>query len=455
MGEVQVPSSSYYGASTQRAIDNFPISSWRFTRRFIEALGLIKWAAAQTNEGLGLLESQIAQAIRDAAEEVIDGSHDDDFAIDVFQTGSGTSTNMNANEVIANRAIELLGGEIGSKSPVHPNDHVNMCQSSNDVIPTATHIAALLAISQELLPALEHLRDALSAKAEAFDDVIKSGRTHLMDATPVRLGQEFAGYASQIEHGLARLAGALPHLSELALGGTAVGTGINSHEEFATKTIGFIGSRIGIPLVEAPDHFEAQGSRDAVVEVSGVLKTVAVSLAKIANDLRWLASGPRTGLAEITLPELQPGSSIMPGKVNPVIPEAVIQVAAQVIGNDAAITLGGLGGYFELNTMMPLMAYDLLFSIETLGAAAELLATRCVEGIEADADRCRGLLERSLVTVTALVPEIGYDAAAEVSKEAYRTGKSLKEIVLEKGLMTEEQVDDALNPRRMTEGGLS
>lgn len=449
-----MPSSSYYGASTQRAIDNFPISSWRFSRRFIEALGLIKWAAAQTNEDLGLLESQIAQAIRDAAEEVIEGRHDDDFAIDVFQTGSGTSTNMNANEVIANRAIELLGGEIGSKTPVHPNDHVNMCQSSNDVIPTATHIAALLAISQELLPSLEHLRDALSVKAEAFDDVIKSGRTHLMDATPVRLGQEFAGYASQVDHGLARLAGALPHLSELALGGTAVGTGINSHEEFAPKTIGLIGNRVGIPLVVAPDHFEAQGSRDAVVEVSGVLKTVAVSLAKIANDLRWLASGPRTGLAEIKLPELQPGSSIMPGKVNPVIPEAVIQVAAQVIGNDAAITLGGLGGYFELNTMMPLMAYDLLFSIETLGAAAELLATRCVEGIEADADRCRELLERSLVTVTALVPEIGYDAAAEVSKEAYRTGKSLKEIVLEKGLMTEEQVDDALNPRKMTEGGL-
>ena len=455
MGEVQVPASSYYGASTQRAVENFPISNWRFGRRFIQALGLIKSAAAQVNEDLGLLEAETAQAIRDAADEVVEGKLDDNFVLGVFQTGSGTSTNMNANEVIANRAIEILGGKVGSKSPVHPNDHVNLCQSSNDVIPTATHIAALTAISEDLLPALEHLREALSAKAQAFDHVVKSGRTHLMDATPVRLGQEFAGYASQIEHGLARIAGVLPHLSEVALGGTAVGTGINAHPEFAAKALVLIGNRTGIPLSEAPDHFEAQGSRDAVVEASGALKTIAVSIAKIANDLRWLGSGPRTAIAEIKLPELQPGSSIMPGKVNPVIAEAAIQVAAQVIGNDAAITLGGLGGYFELNTMMPLMAYDLLFSIETLAAVTELLASKCVEGIEADEKRALELVERSLVIVTALVPVIGYDEAAEVSKEAYRTGRNLKEIVVERGLLSEQDVEAAFDLHKMTEGGLT
>lgn len=454
MGEVLVPASAYYGAQTQRAVENFPISGLRFGRRFIQALGLIKAAAATANEKLGLLEPKIADAIRQAAEEVIEGKLDEHFPIDIFQTGSGTSTNMNANEVIANRAIEILGGEIGSRDPVHPNDHVNRCQSSNDVIPTATHIAALLALSQELLPALQKLHRALSSKADEFDPILKSGRTHLMDATPVRLGQEFAGYASQIEHSMARVAGLLPHLSELALGGTAVGTGINAHEGFASEAISEISARTGLPLVEAPDHFEAQGARDAVVEASGTLKTIAVSLARIANDLRWMGSGPRTGLAEIKLPALQPGSSIMPGKVNPVIPEAVIQVAAQVIGNDAAITLGGLGSFFELNVMMPLMAYNVLFSIQTLASAATSLAEQCVEGIEADEARCRELLGRSLVTVTALVPVIRYDAAAEVSKEAYSTGKSLREIVLERGLLTEEEVDAALDVRSMTEGGL-
>jgi fumarate hydratase class II len=455
MGEVRVPASAYYGAQTQRAVENFPISSWRLGRRFIQAMGLIKWAAARANEELGLLEPYIAQAIRDAAEEVAEGKHDDQFVLDVFQTGSGTSTNMNANEVVANRAIEILGGERGSKKPVHPNDHVNKCQSSNDVIPTATHIAALIAIKEGLLPALAHLRSALEAKAVEFDGIVKSGRTHLMDATPVRLGQEFSGYSSQIAHGIARIESVQAHLAELALGGTAVGTGINAHPNFAPKVIRYLEERCGINLREAPNHFEAQGARDAVVEASGALRTVAVSTARIANDLRWLASGPRTGIAEIRLPSLQPGSSIMPGKVNPVVPEAVIQVAAQVIGNDTAITLGGLGSHFELNTMMPLMAYGLLFSIETLAAAAALLATKCVEGIEADPERARELLERSLVIVTALVPTIGYDAAADVSKEAYATGKSLREIVLERGLLSEAELDEALDVRKMTQGGLT
>ncbi len=454
MGEVEVPASAYYGAQTQRAADNFPISGWRFGRRFIRALGLVKWAASQANEELGLLPAEVAGAIRAAAEEVIDGAHDDQFVIDVFQTGSGTSTNMNANEVIANRASELLGGHRGAKHPVHPNDHVNRCQSSNDVIPTVTHLAALSAIHEALLPNLQRLRVALEAKAREFDGILKSGRTHLMDATPVRLGQEFAGYAAQVAHAAVRIERTTAHLGELALGGTAVGTGINAHPEFAARAIEHLRRRTGFDLVEAPDHFEAQGARDAVVEASGALRGAAVSLARIANDLRWLASGPRTGIAEIRLPALQPGSSIMPGKVNPVIPEAVIQMAAQVIGNDAAITLGGLGSIFELNTMMPLMAYDLLFSIETLGAAAGVLAERCVEGIEADEDRARELLERSLVIVTALVPLIGYDAAADVSREAYATGRSLREIVVARGLMTSEEVDAALDLRRMTEPGL-
>ncbi|GAC1367187.1 MAG: class II fumarate hydratase [Actinomycetota bacterium] len=454
MGEVSVPASAYYGAQTQRAADNFPLSGWRFGRRFIAALGMLKWAAALANEELGLLEPRLSLAIRAAAEEVIAGRHDDQFIIDVFQTGSGTSTNMNANEVIANRANELLGGERGSKWPVHPNDHVNTCQSSNDVIPTVTHLAALSAIHEVLLVNLARLRQALEVKAGQFDGILKSGRTHLMDATPVRLGQEFAGYASQVAHAVVRLDNATAHLHEVALGGTAVGTGINAHADFAGRALAALRSRTGYPLVEAANHFEAQGARDAVVEVSGALKSVAVSLARIANDLRWLASGPRTGIAEIRLPELQPGSSIMPGKVNPVIPEAVIQVAAQVIGNDAAITLCGLGSIFELNTMMPLMAHDVQCSIEILGAAAGILASKCVEGIEANPDRAGELLERSLVIVTALVPLIGYDAAAEVSKEAFATGQSLREIVLARGLLTSSEVDWALDLRRMTEPGL-
>lgn len=458
MGEVKVPADAYYGASTQRAVENFPISDWRLQRRFIRALGIIKGAAAATNSELSLLDDKVAKAIIEAANEVAEGTHDSHFVVDVFQTGSGTSTNMNANEVLANRAIEILGGEIGSKDPVHPNDDVNLCQSSNDVIPTATNLAALLALNERLLPSLQTLKAALESKAEEFDDVVKSGRTHLMDATPVRLGQEFAGFASQIDHALSRVAGAFPHLSELALGGTAVGTGINAHPEFAAKTIEKISKETGLPLSEAPDHFEAQGKRDAVVETSGVIRTIAVSLATISSDLRMLASGPRTGYAEITLPALQPGSSIMPGKVNPVIPEAVIMAAAQIIGNDVAITVGGLGGIggnFELNTMMPLQAYSLIFSIETLANAAETLATKCIEGIVAEGDRADELMERTLMTVTALVPLIGYDASAEVAKQAFAENKSLREVVLAKGLLSEAEFDSAMDVRKMTEGGMA
>ncbi|HEX2180608.1 MAG TPA: class II fumarate hydratase [Actinomycetota bacterium] len=454
MGLVEVSSGALYGAQTQRAVDNFTISEWRFGRRFLQALGLVKWAAAAANSGLGLLDSGIAAAIQAAAEEVVRGDHDAHFPVDVFQTGSGTSTNMNANEVIANLANRSLGFELGSKKPVHPNDHVNLCQSSNDVIPTATHLAALIAIDEALLPALTRLRKALAAKADAFDHIVKSGRTHLMDATPVRLGQEFGGYAAQVEHAIARIDLARGDLCELALGGTAVGTGVNAHPEFAHRAITHLAERLGLELREAYNHFEAQSARDAVVAASGALKAAAVAMARIANDLRWLASGPASGLGEIRLPDLQPGSSIMPGKVNPVIPEAVIQVSAQVIGNDAAITLGGLGGIFELNTMMPLMAHDLLFNIETLGAAAGLLASKCVEGIEADEKRCSELLFGSLVLVTALVPYLGYDAAARVSKQAYETGNTLKQTVLDLGLMTEDQLDQALDVRSMTEGGL-
>jgi fumarate hydratase, class II len=454
MGPVEVPAGAYYGAQTQRARDNFTISPWRFGRRFIAAMGLVKWAAAEANRELGLLEEDLAEAITRSAEEVIEGRHDADFPLDVFQTGSGTSTNMNVNEVIAGRANELLGFGIGSKKPVHPNDHVNLCQSSNDVVPTATHVGALIAIDETLIPGLSRLRSALGSKAEEFRGVVKSGRTHLMDATPVTLGQEFSGYASQVEHSIRAIEAALPHLRELALGGTAVGTGLNAHPQFASTAIGHLSRRLGIKLIEAPNHFEAQSARDAVVAVSGALKGAAVAVARIANDVRWLASGPASGLGEIRLPALQPGSSIMPGKINPVIPEAVIQVAAQVIGNDTAITLGGLGGVFELNTMMPLMAYDLLFNIETMGAAAELLAARCVEGIDADPERSADLLEGSLALVTALVPAIGYDRAASVAKQAHASGKSLREVVVEMGLMSQAEVDKAMDVLRMTRGGM-
>src|SRR6266566_173196 len=427
MGLMQVPADAYYGAQTARAIENFPISNLRFPRQFIRAIALIKKHAALTNEQLGLLAKDISSAIQQAADEVAAGKFDAEFGVDIFQTGSGTSTNMNANEVIANRAIEILGGRRGDKS-VHPNDHVNRGQSSNDVIPTAIHIAALEGIVHHLIPALNELHAALLKKAQEFGEVLKIGRTHLQDATPIRLGQEFSGYASQVEHGINRLWGVEAHLGELALGGTAVGTGINTHADFAPRTIAGIADETGLKLREAPNHFEAQGAIDACVETSGALRTVAVSLIKIANDIRWLGSGPRCGLGEIRLPVTQPGSSIMPGKVNPVMCEMVIQVGAQVIGNDAVVTFSGTYGTFELNTMLPVTAYNLLQSISLLASASRVFARRCVAGLEADVQKCESNLEKSLAMCTALAPVIGYDKAARIAKvarsEERRVGKS-------------------------------
>jgi len=453
MGEVEVPSDALYGASTQRAVENFPISDLRFSRPFIRALGLIKGSAAQVAGDSGHLPGEIASAVSQAADEVMAGLWDDHFVLDVFQTGSGTSTNTNANEVIANRAAQLLGGAIGDRS-VHPNDHVNFGQSSNDVIPTAMHVAAACVTREDLLPALEALARSIEERAAEFADVVKSGRTHLMDATPVTLGQEFSSYAAQIVKGMERLEAVLPDLDELALGGTAVGTGINAPPGFAASVIGLMARRTGYPFREAGNHFEAQAAKDAVVMASGALKTVAVSLFKIANDLRWLASGPRTGLGEIRLPALQPGSSIMPGKVNPVIPEMVCQVAAQVIGNDSAIAWGGAQGSFELNVMMPVMAHNLLESIGLLSSASATLRERCVDGIEADADRARRLAEINLVVVTALNPRIGYDMGVTVAKEAYASGRTIREVVLDMGLMEPEELDRVLDIKRMTEGGI-
>ena len=452
MGEVEVPAGAYFGASTQRAVDNFPISGIRFSRRFIWALGLIKGSAATVAADQGHLPPEEAQAIRAAADEVMEGALDDHFPIDVFQTGSGTSTNTNANEVIARRARELLGEIEGRR--VHPNDHVNVGQSSNDVIPTAIHVAAATAISEDLIPQLEGLAEALRAKAAEFDHVVKSGRTHLMDATPVTLGQEFGGYATQIAKGGERLGKVLPELEELPLGGTAVGTGINAPEGFAAAVIELMAKRTGLAFREAEDHFEAQAAKDAAVMASGAVKTVAVSMFKIANDLRWLGSGPTSGLAEIRLPDLQPGSSIMPGKVNPVIPEMVMQVAAQVVGNDATVTWAAANGNFELNVMMPVLAQNLLQSIELLAAAASGLCERCVTGITANEDRATELAERNVIVVTALNPHIGYDNGALVAKEALATGRSVREVVLERGFLSEDELDALLDLRRMTEGGV-
>jgi len=453
MGEVEVPANAYYGASTQRAVDNFPISNLRFGRRFIWALGLIKGSAARVSGPAGHLDLDLSEVIARAADDVRDGSLDEQFVLDIFQTGSGTSTNTNANEVIANRAGELLGGELGSKL-VHPNDHVNFGQSSNDVIPTAIHVAAVAAIRQDLIPALDALAAALGVKAEEFADVVKSGRTHLMDATPVTLGQEFGGYSAQVRKSRERVERVLPELEELALGGTAVGTGLNAPAGFAAAVIADMAAITGYPFREADDHFEAQAAKDATVSASGVLKTVAVSLFKIANDLRWLSSGPRTGIAEIRLPSLQPGSSIMPGKVNPVMSEMMMQVASQVIGNDAAVTWGGANGNFELNVMMPLIAHNLLESIALLASAAGAFREKCIEGIEADVERSRDLAERNIVVVTALNPHIGYDRGAVAAKEAFATGRNVRDIVVEKGWLTDEQVDDLLDIKRMTEGGV-
>jgi fumarate hydratase, class II len=453
MGEVSVPADALYGASTQRAVDNFPISKLRPGRRIVEALGIIKSTAAAVNVDIGVLDADMAAAIIAAADEVAAGDHDDQFVLDVFQTGSGTSTNMNANEVIANRAAEIMGAERGSKA-VHPNDHVNSGQSSNDVIPTAIHMAVVGVLRAETIPSLERLAEALSAKAVEFDDVVKSGRTHLMDATPVRLGQEFSGYATQVRKGITRLEAALPGLEELALGGTAVGTGINAPVGFAAEVVERMAARTGYPFRQAEDHFEAMGSKDAAVAASGALRTVAVSLFKIANDIRWLGSGPRTGIAELSLPETQPGSSIMPGKVNPVMSEMVMQVAAQVVGNDTTITWAGANGNFELNVMMPVLAHNLVESAEILGSASDTFRAKCVEGLQANTERAGALLAQNVIIVTALVPRIGYDAAAKVAKEAFTSDRGVREVVLEMGLLSEEELDGALDLRRMTEGGI-
>ncbi|MFD4743353.1 class II fumarate hydratase [Streptomyces virginiae] len=449
MGDVRVPRHAKWRAQTQRAVENFPISGQRLERAHIEALARIKAAAAVVNAKLGVVDQDVADAIRSAAAEVADGRWDDHFPVDVFQTGSGTSSNMNTNEVIATLATERLGRE------VHPNDHVNASQSSNDVFPSSIHIAATAAVTGELIPALEHLAAALELKAAEFAQVVKAGRTHLMDATPVTLGQEFGGYAAQIRYGVERLRAALPRLAELPLGGTAVGTGINTPPGFSAAVIAEVADATGLPLTEARDHFEAQGARDALVETSGMLRTVAVSLTKISNDLRWMASGPRTGLAEINLPDLQPGSSIMPGKVNPVVPEAVLMVAAQVMGNDATVAVAGAAGNFELNVMLPVMARNLLESIRLLGSASRLLADRTIDGITANEARAREYAESSPSVVTPLNRYIGYEEAAKVAKRSLAERKTIREVVLEagyveRGALTLEQLDEALDVLRMT-----
>jgi fumarate hydratase, class II len=453
LGEVKVPADALWGAQTQRAVENFPVSGRRLPRRLIRALALIKQAAAEVNRENQGLPPRLADAIAQAAEEVAQGKHDDQFPVDVFQTGSGTSSHMNTNEVIANRAIEILGGERGSKTPVHPNDHVNRGQSSNDVFPSAVHLAAAEALEQDLLPALRELESALRGKAGAFDDVVKIGRTHLQDAVPIRLGQEVAGYASMVGNGIRRLEGARPAVCELALGGTAVGTGLGAAPGFARAVIERLVQATGLPLRQAPDLREALATRDGLVELSGALRGTAVSLTKIANDIRWLASGPRCGLGELRLPELQPGSSIMPGKVNPVMPEMLLMVCAEVIGNDATVAWAGASGNFELNAMIPVIAWNVLSSLDLLGRAARLFSSRCVSGLEADAERCAELVEQSLALATALVPRLGYDASAALAREALASGKTIRELCREKRLIPEPELDRLLDPRHMTEGG--
>jgi fumarate hydratase class II len=455
MGEMRVPKDAYYGAQTARAVENFPISKLRFGRRFIRALGLVKAAAAHANAELGLLDAKKADAIRRASLEVADGKLDAEFPIDVFQTGSGTSTNMNANEVITTRAIELLGGARGDKKLVHPNDDVNMGQSTNDVFPTAIHVSALEAIETECLPAMRELAEAFEKKAAEFQDVVKAGRTHLQDAVPVTLGQEFSGYASVVRHGIRRLENCRPHLEELALGGTALGTGLNAHPRFAAHVIADLNRATGLRFRRAENPFEAMQNRDAAVETSGALRTIAVGLMKIANDLRLLTSGPRTGLNEIELPATQPGSSIMPGKVNPVLPEATLMVCAQVMGNDLTIAIAGASGNFELNVMLPVIGRNLLESIRLLSHSTRLLADRCITGITADVDRMRRYAESSPSVVTPLNKYVGYETAAKIAKQSLAEGKTIRETVLDMGLvrdgvLTEEQLDAALDVDRMT-----
>lgn len=449
MGPVRVPEEAYYGAQTQRAIENFPVSGWRFGREFIYALGLIKYASVKVNAELDLLGKRIARAIEKASEEMIEGRWDEQFVVDVFQTGSGTSTNMNANEVIANRANEILGNKRGTYTPVHPNDHVNLGQSSNDVFPSAIHIATTSLLQQKLLSALRGLHGVLKGKEREFHSILKIGRTHLQDATPIRLGQEFGGYARQVELGIHRIENTIASLSELPLGGTAVGTGINTHPLFAKKVIAIMNKKTGYRFHEAIDHFEAQSAKDALVETSGALKTVAVSLIKIANDIRWLGSGPRCGIGEILLQDTQPGSSIMPGKVNPVIPESLLQVCAQVIGNDSAITLGGLSGNFELNVMMPLTAYNLHQSIALLANGVDNFSKKCIKHLKADRKRCEEMIEKSLALATALTPKIGYEEAARIAKKAYHQNKTIREVVEEERLFPKKELNRLLDPRSM------
>jgi fumarate hydratase, class II len=444
MGSVRVPVDAYYGSQTQRAVDNFMHSGLKPPLSFIHALALVKRCAARVNRKLGLLDEKAAEAVAAAADEVIDGRFDDQFVIDLFQTGSGTSTNMNMNEVLASRANEILTGRRGGRSPVHPNDHVNMGQSSNDLIPTALHVAAARSLHTCLIPALSHLQKALEAKTAEFRDIRKIGRTHLQDAVPMTLGQSFSGFTRQIELGGERIRSVLPRLTELALGGTAVGNGLNARPGFAPATIAEISNAAGIAFSEARNHFEAQAARDAAVETSGALKTLAVGLVKIANDIRWLGSGPRCGIGELRLPALQPGSSIMPGKVNPVIPEAVIQAAYQVMGNDTTIALAGQAGNFELNVTLPLLAHNLLQSIDLLAGACRLLADKCIQDLQADKEKCEQYIERSLALVTGLVPIIGYDRAAELAKKAYAEDKTIREVILEEGILPEEKIKQVL-----------
>jgi len=450
MGEMAVPGKAYYGASTQRAVLNFPISNLRFQRSFIHALGLIKYSAAVVNEELGDLPEKLAEAIQEAAQEVASGKFDDQFVVDIFQTGSGTSSNMNANEVIANRAIEILGGARGDRKIIHPNDHVNQGMSSNDAIPTAIHIAALIEIKDKLMPALCHLHGELNRKSEEFMSVIKTGRTHLQDATPIKLGQEFFGYAGQIERAIERLKVAQTRLSSVALGGTAVGTGINTRPDFAGLVLKVLSKQLDFTVIETTNHFQAQSTIDEIVEASGILKTIAVSLIKIANDIRWLGCGPRAGIGEIELPEVQPGSSIMPGKVNPVIAESLIMVSAQVIGNDTTIMIAGQSGNFELNVMMPVAAYNLLQSIELLASGCDNFAKQCVCGLKAT-KRGPQLVEQGLALCTALVPAVGYDLAAKISHEAHESGSTIREIARKRTKLSEEELNKLLDPFQMTE----
>jgi fumarate hydratase class II len=450
MGEVRVPVHALWGAQTQRAIENFPISGRTIPPRMVRAFGRVKGAAAHVNKSRGALGPVPADAIIAAAGEVAAGKLDGQFPVDVFQTGSGTSSNMNANEVIANRAIQLLGGVVGSKVPVHPNDHVNRGQSSNDVVPTVIHLAALEALEHDLLPALRELAGALEDKAVAFDGVVKIGRTHLQDAVPVRLGQEFSGYAQQVRNAIRRVEGSRPALCELALGGTAVGTGLNAEPGFAEAVIARLAAETGLPLTQAPNLFEALAAQDSLVEASGALRTAAVSLTKIAEDIRWLGSGPRCGIGELVIPDLQPGSSIMPGKVNPVMSEMMVMVCAQVLGNDVTVSLSGQQGHFELNTMLPVMAANLLDSIAILASASRTFARKCVTGLRADEGRCGELVERSLAMVTALAPAIGYDRAAALAKEAHATGKSIRELCRQQGLLPDGELERLLDARAMT-----